>query len=396
MTATMIERHKADLAKHLTMIDGLGFSGDASRLRRIADYPRYAIRKVTASTRPSGRWRRRWERGSGCYGSSTRSTAPNPRPSVRHRPPRRRLQTSDRTPVLSYHSRFKLRDRRDRRDEIVAALKRFEGPHRGPSLGSRPRSANCLWTSIATCSSRSTSRSPLSSSGSGAIAATRMPTRRAGRVGSSFTSPNRFCLTTPGLGLVGKVDALKRRDGSLLPYEHKRGKSRRDGKDAAAWPSDRLQVDRLRRLDRVGHRADHPRRPGPIPRRQRHRPRPDRRRRRGPTWPRRSPPPGGSARPPSGHPSRRTNGSASAVRSHPSVSRRRSVRPAIPNTSRCDSTRPTATARPSTSSHPAPRSAGVASRSWSSRPTAHPPPSTRSERSTPSCSTATPRSRPRP
>lgn len=49
-------------------------------------------------------------------------------------------------------------------------------------------------------------------------------------------------LADPGLGLVGKVDALRRRDGSLLPYEHKRGKSRRDGKEANAWPSDRLQV----------------------------------------------------------------------------------------------------------------------------------------------------------
>ena len=37
--------------------------------------------------------------------------------------------------------------------------------------------------------------------------------------------------------------ALRRRDGSYLPYEHKRGKpARRDGKTAAAWPSDRLQV----------------------------------------------------------------------------------------------------------------------------------------------------------
>src|SRR5262245_61585371 len=49
-------------------------------------------------------------------------------------------------------------------------------------------------------------------------------------------------LADSGLGLVGKVDALRRRDGSLLPYEHKRGRSRRDGKEAVAWPSDRLQV----------------------------------------------------------------------------------------------------------------------------------------------------------
>src|SRR3954453_1273098 len=48
-------------------------------------------------------------------------------------------------------------------------------------------------------------------------------------------------LADPGLGLVGKVDAIRRRDGSLVPYEHKRGKARRDGKTALPWPSDRLQ-----------------------------------------------------------------------------------------------------------------------------------------------------------
>jgi CRISPR-associated protein Cas1 len=49
-------------------------------------------------------------------------------------------------------------------------------------------------------------------------------------------------LADPELGLVGKVDAIRRRDGSLLPYEHKRGRSHKEGKTARAWPSDRLQV----------------------------------------------------------------------------------------------------------------------------------------------------------
>src|SRR5436305_5744603 len=31
-------------------------------------------------------------------------------------------------------------------------------------------------------------------------------------------------LTSAGLGLTGKVDCLRRRDGSYVPYEHKRGK----------------------------------------------------------------------------------------------------------------------------------------------------------------------------
>src|SRR5207253_895971 len=34
-------------------------------------------------------------------------------------------------------------------------------------------------------------------------------------------------LTSAALGLAGKVDCLRRRDGSYLPYEHKRGQPRR-------------------------------------------------------------------------------------------------------------------------------------------------------------------------
>jgi CRISPR-associated protein Cas1 len=50
-------------------------------------------------------------------------------------------------------------------------------------------------------------------------------------------------LTSPAFGLTGKVDCVRRRDGSYLPYEHKRGQPRREADGAAsAWPSDRLQV----------------------------------------------------------------------------------------------------------------------------------------------------------
>jgi len=50
-------------------------------------------------------------------------------------------------------------------------------------------------------------------------------------------------LSSPRLGLLGKVDALRRRDGAYVPYEHKRGKPAREPTQApAAWPSDRLQV----------------------------------------------------------------------------------------------------------------------------------------------------------
>lgn len=45
------------------------------------------------------------------------------------------------------------------------------------------------------------------------------------------------------LGLRGKVDALRRRDGKLFPVEHKRGRARRgaDGKPTA-WDTDRIQA----------------------------------------------------------------------------------------------------------------------------------------------------------
>lgn len=53
----------------------------------------------------------------------------------------------------------------------------------------------------------------------------------------------RFVLESETLGLHGEVDAMRRRDGRWLPYEHKRGRSRREGNELpSAWPSDRLQI----------------------------------------------------------------------------------------------------------------------------------------------------------
>lgn len=49
-------------------------------------------------------------------------------------------------------------------------------------------------------------------------------------------------LASESLGITGKTDCLRRRDGALIPYEHKRGRPRREGKQAIAWPSDALQV----------------------------------------------------------------------------------------------------------------------------------------------------------
>lgn len=45
-------------------------------------------------------------------------------------------------------------------------------------------------------------------------------------------------LESEGWGIRGKVDFVRYRDGGLVAFEHKRGRSRDDD----AWPSDRLQV----------------------------------------------------------------------------------------------------------------------------------------------------------
>jgi CRISPR-associated protein Cas1 len=44
------------------------------------------------------------------------------------------------------------------------------------------------------------------------------------------------------LGLRGELDCLRRRDGSLIPYEHKKGRSCKGDHGPEAWDSDRLQV----------------------------------------------------------------------------------------------------------------------------------------------------------
>lgn len=62
-------------------------------------------------------------------------------------------------------------------------------------------------------------------------------------------------LQSERLGLRGRVDCLRRRDGSFIPYEHKRGRAMRasygnllkdksstDASQYRAWPSDRVQV----------------------------------------------------------------------------------------------------------------------------------------------------------
>ena len=50
-------------------------------------------------------------------------------------------------------------------------------------------------------------------------------------------------LESAALGLRGKVDCLRKRDGVLIPYEHKRGRSARSVEGTPqAWASDRIQI----------------------------------------------------------------------------------------------------------------------------------------------------------
>jgi len=50
-------------------------------------------------------------------------------------------------------------------------------------------------------------------------------------------------LESEALGIRGRVDALRRRDGTVHPIEHKRGRCRRGANDSAqAWDSDELQA----------------------------------------------------------------------------------------------------------------------------------------------------------
>ena len=73
-------------------------------------------------------------------------------------------------------------------------------------------------------------------------------------------------LADPELGLVGKVDAIRRRDGSLLPYEHKRGPlpEGRENRDGVAFGP--APGDCVCRLDPVGHGAARGRGANPLSR----------------------------------------------------------------------------------------------------------------------------------
>jgi len=49
-------------------------------------------------------------------------------------------------------------------------------------------------------------------------------------------------LESERLGLRGKVDCIRMRDGAVIPYEHKRGRSHKGESGAEAWKTDRVQA----------------------------------------------------------------------------------------------------------------------------------------------------------
>ena len=51
-----------------------------------------------------------------------------------------------------------------------------------------------------------------------------------------------FEYTSDTLGLTGKSDRLQKRDGEWIPYEHKKGRSKSNGKVKDAWEPDIIQV----------------------------------------------------------------------------------------------------------------------------------------------------------
>jgi CRISPR-associated protein Cas1 len=51
-----------------------------------------------------------------------------------------------------------------------------------------------------------------------------------------------LALDSETLGIRGKTDCFRLRDGRLIPYEHKRGHARTGPQGAEAWPSDRIQA----------------------------------------------------------------------------------------------------------------------------------------------------------
>jgi CRISPR-associated endonuclease/helicase Cas3 len=136
MTATMIDHRKRDLKRYLTEVNGLGFGGDDSQLCRIAGHPRYAVAVVDGPDAARARAEaalRAGKRVLWVVNTVDRAQA-LARSFANSDPTGDALQTPEGVPIYSYHSRFKLGDRRSRHEAIIKAF-RTGSDNRGGVLG---------------------------------------------------------------------------------------------------------------------------------------------------------------------------------------------------------------------------------------------------------------------
>jgi CRISPR-associated endonuclease/helicase Cas3 len=131
MTATMIERRKETLARCLVVVDGLKFGTTGSPLQQIAEHPRYQVTKVANRDEAQAQVKRALAEGLRVlWVVNTVDRAQELAREFALQPIGLRMEVGDGVPLLCYHSRFKLRDRRERHEEIVAAFRpKTKGRH---------------------------------------------------------------------------------------------------------------------------------------------------------------------------------------------------------------------------------------------------------------------------
>jgi CRISPR-associated endonuclease/helicase Cas3 len=142
MTATLLDRRKAELGKRLTIVNGLDLDGMAAlgsasnRLREIAEYDRYDVTLAPSEAAAEEIVRERLAAGDRVLwvvNVVDRAQAIARRFAGRMSPDADRLTTTDSVPLHCYHSRFRLQDRKDRHQAVVAAFRRH-ADHTGPVL----------------------------------------------------------------------------------------------------------------------------------------------------------------------------------------------------------------------------------------------------------------------
>ena len=134
MTATLLERRRDQLAKRLDAVfDGLKESG--GDLREIADHPRYRIIEVATQDKAAASV---WDALRGGLRVLWVVNKVDRRQKIARSFAEdlkvERLAAADGAPVFCYHSRFRLKDRKDRHDAVVAAFRPNQGNKRGALL----------------------------------------------------------------------------------------------------------------------------------------------------------------------------------------------------------------------------------------------------------------------